>query len=38
VRGELKTIGIAVVTPNCCTTRPTPFKWQTDPFVWIASG
>jgi len=38
VRVELKTIGIAMMTHNCYTTRPTLFEWQTDPFIWIASG
>jgi len=36
VRVELKTI--SAVTYNHNTMRPTPFEWQTDPFVWIASG
>ena len=32
-----KSIGIAALTPNHCT-RPTPYEWQTDRFIWIASG
>jgi len=35
VRVEPKTIGIAAMTDNCYTRRPTPFEWQTDPFIWI---
>jgi len=38
VRFEPKIIGIAAVTHNCYTTRPTLFEWQTDPFIWIESG
>jgi len=38
VRVELKTIGIVAVTRNCYATRSMQFEWQTDPFIWIASG
>jgi len=39
VRVEPKTIGIVAVTHNPSeATRPWPFEWQTDPFIWIASG
>jgi len=38
VRVKLKTIVISAETHNRWTTRPTPFEWQTDPFIWIASG
>ena len=38
VRVEPKTIGIAGVMHNHYTTKPTPFEWHTDPFIWIASG
>jgi len=37
VRVELKSTGIAAVTPKRYTTRPTPFEWQTDPFISIVS-
>ena len=35
VRVEPKTIGIAAVTPNRCTTSRTAFSWQSDVFVYI---
>jgi len=40
MRAELKTIGVAAMTHNHYTTRPISFEWlwQTDPFIWIASG
>jgi len=38
VRVEPKTITIVAVMRNCYTTRSTHFEWQTDPFIWIASG
>jgi len=38
LRVETKTFGVAAVTHNCYTTRSTLFEWQTDPFIWIASG
>jgi len=38
VRVENQSTGIAAVTPNHYTTRPTPYEWQTDRFIWIASG
>jgi len=37
VRVELKTIGIAAVTHNSCTTSRTAFSWQSDLFLSIAS-
>ena len=42
MRVKPKTIGngMADLMHNHCTTRPTPFEWQTDPFsfIWIVSG
>jgi len=38
VRVKLKTIGIVAITHNRYATRSTQFEWQTDPFIWIASG
>jgi len=38
VRFEPKTIGIVAITHNRDIMRCTQFEWQTDPFIWIASG
>jgi len=38
VRVKPKTIGTAAAMHNPYATRSTPFEWQTDPFIWIASG
>jgi len=38
VRVKPKTIGIVAVMHNLEATRSTQFKWQTDAFIWIASG
>jgi len=38
MRLEPKIIGKAVVRLTRYTTRPTPFEWQSDPYIWIASG
>jgi len=38
VRFKTKTIGIVAATYNRYTMRSTKFEWQTDTFIWIASG
>jgi len=38
VRVAPTTIGVVAVTHNAYATRSTQFEWQTDPFIWIASG
>jgi len=38
VRVEQKTIGKAAETHNRYATSSTPVAWQTDHFIWIASG
>jgi len=38
VRFEHKTLAVEGVASNHYTLRSTQFDWQTDPFIWIASG
>jgi len=38
VRSEPKTIAVQGIAHNHYVMWTTQFEWQTDPFIWIASG